>query len=248
MAVTAQGAELTQAHMRAQQGLRAAVIRDIIKLYPMWDPFKVDSLDLFSAAVVALAQKRAVDSGALAAGYFELFREVDAGLTWGKAAAIAEPPTMGEVRAAINATMVSGFWTGLGNGLTTEQARQVALSRLTGGVTRVISNGGRTTLVDAIGSDNYYHGWMRVSDGKPCAFCAMLLGRGPVYWTKDSAGGSTHWHDNCGCHAEPYAEGMPWPEANQKYHDLWNATANQGESHPLNNFRRALSKGEAPAG
>lgn len=30
--------------------------------------------------------------------------------------------------------------------------------------------------------------WRRVTDGNPCAFCAMLAGRGPVYLTRESAG------------------------------------------------------------
>ncbi|KAB5606685.1 hypothetical protein EHS19_06735 [Bifidobacterium jacchi] len=30
-------------------------------------------------------------------------------------------------------------------------------------------------------------GWRRVSDGDPCAFCAMLVTRGPVYTSRDKA-------------------------------------------------------------
>lgn len=39
--------------------------------------------------------------------------------------------------------------------------------------------------------------WRRVSDGNPCAFCAMLAGRGPVYRSRESAAGVVgHTHRN----------------------------------------------------
>lgn len=49
-----------------------------------------------------------------------------------------------------------------------------------------------------------YHGrkgrYRRVTDGQPCAFCAMLAGRGPVY-SEETAYFESHKH--CGCTAEP---------------------------------------------
>lgn len=42
--------------------------------------------------------------------------------------------------------------------------------------------------------------WRRVSDGQPCTFCAMLVGRGPVY---SDEGVRFRSHPSCGCTAEP---------------------------------------------
>lgn len=41
--------------------------------------------------------------------------------------------------------------------------------------------------------------WRRVTDGTPCAFCAMLAGRGPVY-AEDTV--DFEAHSQCGCTAE----------------------------------------------
>ena len=41
--------------------------------------------------------------------------------------------------------------------------------------------------------------WRRVTDGHPCAFCAMLAGRGPVY-AEDTVDFQSH--SKCGCTAE----------------------------------------------
>jgi hypothetical protein len=240
---------LTSAHARAQLGLRASVIRDLIKLFPMWDPFDAASYDRFLTAVALLAEARSANSAALAARYYQMYKAADAGLTWGIAAALVEPPSLAEIDAAVRATMVPGFWRGIAAGQTIEQAKKSALVQLSGGVTRVVLNGGRDTLLGAIKSDGYYHGWIRVSDGKPCAFCSMLLSRGPVYWTKETAGGSVRFHDWCGCTARPFRDGDEWPVQNRQLREQWDATT-QGESgnDALNAFRRSMDKGVSDGG
>lgn len=50
--------------------------------------------------------------------------------------------------------------------------------------------------------------WRRVTDGKPCGFCAMLASRGPVYRSASEAGQGNKYHGRCGCTVEPY-EGDP---------------------------------------
>lgn len=46
--------------------------------------------------------------------------------------------------------------------------------------------------------------WRRVTDGKPCGFCAMVASRGPVYGSAKSAGDGNRYHDHCGCTVEPF--------------------------------------------
>lgn len=46
-------------------------------------------------------------------------------------------------------------------------------------------NAGRRTVMESAEASG--RRWRRVSDGNPCAFCAMLVGRGPVYRSKQSA-------------------------------------------------------------
>jgi hypothetical protein len=211
------------------------VIRDIIKLYPMWDLHDPDSYDRFVDAVTLLAQNRAVNSAALAARYYEMFKTVDLGLTWGKAIALAEPPSRAAIQVAIDATAKAGVYRALSAGKSYDQALANGLVQVTGAVSRHVLNAGRDTITQAVQDDRYFHGWIRVSDGDPCAFCAMLLSRGPVY-NEDSADFQSH--DHCACSAEPWSDGSKWPEANEKLRDLWNATATTED--PLQSFRRAI--------
>lgn len=53
--------------------------------------------------------------------------------------------------------------------------------------------------------------WRRVTDGKPCGFCAMVASRGPVYGSAKAAGDGNRYHDHCGCTVEPfYGDPREW--------------------------------------
>lgn len=50
--------------------------------------------------------------------------------------------------------------------------------------------------------------YARVTSGRnTCAFCLMLAGRGAVYWTRESAGGTNRWHNHCTCKVVPSFSG-----------------------------------------
>ena len=63
---------------------------------------------------------------------------------------------------------------------------------------RLVLAGGR----DGMGAQEPL-GFMRVTDGDPCYWCAMLAGRGAVYSTAQDAGENNTYHDNCGCTVLP---------------------------------------------
>lgn len=231
MATTRQQ-RLTSRHMAQQLGLRAAVLRDIIKLYPMWQLNDPASYERFVEAMTLLVQSRATNSAALAARYFRMYKDVDLGLTAGKAVLLAEPPSAREIRIAIDATAQAGVYRALTRGQTVEQAMKSGLVQVSGALTRQVLNTGRETVLETARREPRYNGWIRVSDGNPCAFCAMLLSRGPVYWSEKSAGEGSRWHDHCACSVQPFKSGDQWPEANQKYRDLW--------SGDLNTLRRTM--------
>lgn len=238
---TTQQQRLTSRHLATQLGLRASVIRDIIKLYPMWQLNDPDSYDRFVEAVTLLVQTRATNSAALASRYFQMYRELDLGLTAGKAALLAEPPTAREIRIAIDATAKSGVYRALTRGQTVEQAMQSGLVQVSGALSRQVLNGGRQTVIDMSKYEPRYHGWIRVSDGNPCAFCAMLLSRGPVYWSEESAGGGgAHWHDHCACTVRPYKGGDEWPALNKRMDDAWREASVEKEKDvdPYTNWRQ----------
>ncbi len=73
-------------------------------------------------------------------------------------------------------------------------------SLIFGGTQRRIADHVRGTVTGSSISDPGARGWMRVGDGKSCAFCQLLIGRGAVY-TEASADFKSH--DKCGCVPAP---------------------------------------------
>lgn len=75
--------------------------------------------------------------------------------------------------------------------------------------------------------------WRRVTDGKPCGFCAMVASRGPVYGSAKSAGDGNRYHDHCGCTVEPFygdpREWEPTPEE-QRFIDAYYQSYEPGMS------------------
>lgn len=79
-------------------------------------------------------------------------------------------------------------------------ARQAAASA------RVAMNGARNDLHNVIDLHKRVLGYIRISrTGTPCGWCAMLISRGPVYRSKESAEYSEgqQYHDNDNCYSEP---------------------------------------------
>jgi len=80
--------------------------------------------------------------------------------------------------------------------------------------------GGRLTVAATTGRDRKAIGWRRVTDGNPCAFCAMLASRGPVYRDAAAADG-LKYHAHCGCGAEPVYGTWEPDEREQGYLDAY---------------------------
>lgn len=68
--------------------------------------------------------------------------------------------------------------------------------------------------------------YRRVTDGTPCAFCAMLAGRGPVYSEETAYFRS---HPRCGCTAEiVYGEWVP-NQLERQWRDSYFSAAEQAD-------------------
>jgi hypothetical protein len=90
----------------------------------------------------------------------------------------------------------------------------------------LVARGARGTVERSATTVGRY--WRRVTDGDPCAFCAMLASRGPVYGSKQTAetraADGRRYHDHCGCTAVE-AVG-PWGERDAQewaYYDNYKA-------------------------
>jgi len=121
---------------------------------------------------------------------------------------------------SLNVTGPIGQKSRIGRGRPPSQARDESFVEASGAASRHVLTGGRGSLLTLLKADSQVQRWIRVTDGDPCAFCAMLAGRGPVYLTEDSAGFRAH--DHCACTAEPvYHLDAPWPGRAQEFHRLW---------------------------
>jgi hypothetical protein len=134
----------------------------------------------------------------------------------------------------------------------------VAATKAAGIVGKEVLNGGRRTLLRAVPDDPLRPKFARVQGGnESCAFCWMLISRGPVYHSESSAGlvapGEMNaWHPNCDCRVVPvFDEKADWPGkqdflAAQK---LWGETTRETTGHESYlAFRRALGDGYAAPG
>jgi hypothetical protein len=75
----------------------------------------------------------------------------------------------------------------------------IALSKISGGLQRIVNDGARQTIVDSSLADPSRVGWERVTSGG-CDFCEMLASRGAVYGAESANFDS---HDHCQCDAVP---------------------------------------------
>lgn len=73
------------------------------------------------------------------------------------------------------------------------------VSRISGGLQRIVANADRQTVLRSVSLDPHGKGWQRITAGG-CSFCQMLAGRGAVY-TEASADFLSH--DRCHCTAVP---------------------------------------------
>lgn len=145
-----------------------------------------------------------------------------------------------------------------------EQAKDRALVTASGSASRHVLVGGREVQMELNDSDDAILGYVRVTDGDPCAFCAMLASRG-VTWRPYSrksfvesdsrfkknpkfAGISREEakvHDNCACQLEPVyvSAGNIWPGRSREFRELWiSSTTGYSGKDAINAFRRAYEQ------
>ena len=106
---------------------------------------------------------------------------------------------------------------------------------------------GRQGVEDAVNNDRVALGWARVPSGaETCAFCTMLVSRGPVYKTQQSGTfreNGEPYHPNCDCIAVPVFDKNDWPGRDSyiEAQRLWyETTGGKGGRDALNALRRHL--------
>lgn len=244
---TAEGAGLTAQHRQAQLQIRARALQDFIRIWPLWNGDRSSFSTLIEASV-PLAQFHYRLSGDLATAYYREHRKLER---------VGGSPTPRTGTLNTEALTVSLGVTGekmtqkaIVAGQSPQAAMQNALVRTSGALSRHVLTGGRDAIVLSVAADRETRGWGRVTAGEPCAFCALLAGRGAVF-SEDTA--DFEAHDHCACGAEALYEDSELPGRASEFRDLYNrATKEARESGDLergtsndllNAFRRAYSTG-----
>lgn len=216
MASTADGRLLTAAHQRTQIAIGARAAEEALLLWPLLDWRDLDGSSPYWTALSTLAvNRRMQQSQAAAATYLDEYRQAEIG----KPATVALGAPAGTATALRIAGLVRVKKL-IARGMDPEDAHSAAFTKYAGIVRRQTMMGGRLTIARTTGRDRRAIGWRRVTDGNPCAFCAMLASRGPVYRDAASADG-LQYHAHCGCSAEPEYSAWEPTETEQGYIDAY---------------------------
>jgi hypothetical protein len=202
-AAAASGLDMALNARAAQMGLRARLMLDVTRLWPLLDRTRVDETwPGWLTAMRTLLTGYHAQSSTLAAGYYQRARHaaataalhehhqaVPVGIRHTTSAALTTPMSPLQLEPPVHlaappdpqwVTRALGY-AGPGQ-LSKDTARpNTALSTTLGTASRIALEGGRVTLLDTIDADPAAVGWYRVTDAQPCAFCALLASRGVVY-------------------------------------------------------------------
>lgn len=215
MALTSEGRELTEIHRIGQVALAAefgTVVQDLGRLIDLTD---IDgSVARWFAALEVTASNGHRLSQEMAENYLRSFTLAEIG----QSHEVVRPLfPQGQFVEDVRVAGPVRIKTLIGQGVDPEAALRSAMVESARRSMSAVLAGGRDLLDTSVRYYGRSGRYRRVTDSKPCAFCAMLASRGPVYSEKTAYFRS---HHVCGCNAEPvYGEWVPSDEE-----ALWRAS------------------------
>lgn len=191
----------------------------------------------YVSTVLPILNGGRAQAATLAAAYYEEHR-AESGVT-GQAPVPAVPGPI-----SLDQASTSLLYTGpitlrrqLARGNTLITALNVARALTGAALFRHTANAGRGLIFETSQRDTKSLGYARVTDGKPCYFCAMLASRGAVYKSRDTAGAgprgaANRYHDGCGCTVQAiYGTDAQIPGSSAKYDALWREVTGEVSGH-----------------
>lgn len=240
------GQEAPQKYRAIQALVAARLAQQVLQVWrELMNPAKVDaSWPAVRAALMPIVRQAREQSAVLArASYLDV--RSDADIT--DDGFVPEGPLPLLVQRLEDSLDVTGpveFKKAIAAGKTPQQAMDAAAVRMVGTTQYLALEGGRQVMQRSIAADDQATGWSRVTDADPCAWCAMLASRGPVYKSAQTAGdprqGGDRYHDHCACQAWPaFTHDEPFIGIAEKLYDDWlRETRGRGGKHAVNAFRR----------
>lgn len=239
-------AELIERHAAAMDGVETLATRDLVATWREIDPADAEPA---TRALRAAGRDLAAAYGEIAA--------VAAADFYDEARAEARPPGRFRAEAAGVAPLaqvdamvrwaVAPMWSA-------NPRAEVALTRLSGGLQRLIRQGERQTIFRSGRRDTALATWARQPRSDACAFCLMLGSRSDLYATGRTAsavgaGGRIRgtrpagesYHDHCRCTTVPVWTPDDTPQVNRLLADEWEQ-ATAGEREQLAAWRRHVDE------
>jgi hypothetical protein len=222
-----------------QLAVRARLMQDVAKAWPLLDSKRLnETFPIWLRAMMLLTRNYHSQSSVAAGRFYRQARQLATDSPAPQSLIrLAEPP--------VEEWMTRAFgYSGPGL-LSRDTARpKTALSTTLGTASRIALDGGRTTILNTTRADKIAVGWYRVTDGDPCAFCALLASRGIVY-SEHTADFETH--NDCGCSAAPaFSRNQALPELNRIADRIYtDHAAGAGSGRQLAAFRKAWAEHQA---
>lgn len=224
---SAEQLRLAEQYQAEQRVVASTMGRDIVTLLlallSLGDP--EESWRALKTALKAIVRDRRNQSARLTGPYYQRIR-AEAGV--GGAIVLTPPRQLLEERLdeALDGAGIFTYRQALRLGATPVEARDRAAVTLSGTSSRLALEGGRDVIEGTVLADDEALGWARISDGDPCAWCAMLVSRGAIYKSGVSAGdasrGGEKYHDHDGCQAVPVFDySSPYQQAAEDLYEEW---------------------------
>lgn len=220
--------------------MAAAAVRGVRRIAKTAD---VDNIDAWWAKVAEDVIALVAAGWAVARELAEVFLGEHAAIEGRQVTPVPAVWDTEQVATSLRVTGPVAFKQNIANGGTPASARAAMGNRLAGSAERLVLSGERDTVDATVEESDEIVGWRRVSDGDPCAFCAMLVSRGAVYKDARSAGdvsaGGVPYHDRDGCTAVPLYEHEDEPtEVADLYQQWLDATKGKSGDNALRAWRR----------
>ena len=261
MASTTAGRRETEAHREAQARLAAEYAGRTLQL---WALLPVDDMGdvegVWMAAVLPLIREGRSRSQSAANGYMRRFVESELGRMSDPFVPVELSRPAEQLQTAVQVSGPIRFRSQVGRGADPQHAWRTSGVSSASTAMRLVLEAGREEVFQQTAADRRAIGFSRVTAGDPCAFCAMLASRGPVYKSAETAAGS-RWsasddsfkvHDACQCNIEPaYSLEGAWNDRSREFRRMWDESTGEARDaglighgtssrDALNAFRRRM--------
>lgn len=232
--------ELAQSHRSGQVEIAAEVTARALQAFSALD---LDALDQsfpgWRDLVRQIVNEGRNKSAILARSYVDLAKKAELGRDAKALVTLDTVVSFDQLTGQLIIAGPAGIKRALRRGVSINEAATVARAKSAAMAESLALDGGRNTIL----SDKQLVYWQRVCSGKPCAFCAMLASRGPIYKTKAKA--AFHPHPDCRCMPmptfRPGGTNASRTDQSKAYLEQWNElTKGRRGKDALNAFRRGF--------